>query len=124
MHVSSKVSRSCPQHLLLPPWPELDPRAKLSCKGDWEMRSLSWQPCAQLSQGLYYYGRAREQMLEDVLAKEHRGLAASGPAYPLLPRRRTAGREQVCWCLPTAWRLGEGSGSGCQGGETEAEVQS
>lgn len=88
------------------------------------MRSLSWQPCAQLSQGLYFYGKAREQMLEDVLAKEHRGLAASGLAYPLLPRRRTAGREQVCWCFPTAWRLGEGSGSGCQGGETEAEVQS
>lgn len=88
------------------------------------MRSLSWQPCAQLSQGLCFYGSAREQMLEDVLAKEHRGLAASGPAYPLPPRRRTTRREQVCWCLPTAWRLGESSGSGCQGGETETEVQS
>lgn len=51
-------------------------------------------------------------------------LAASPPAYPLPPRRTAARREQVCWCLQTAWRLGECSGSGRQGGETEAEIQS
>lgn len=40
-------------------------------------------------------------------------------ASTLSPRRTSAKREQVCRSLPT-WRLGEGSGPGSWGGETEA----